>query len=695
MPSRTAIATPTDVYPRDGNCINFDIELEDTRWATFSFTNQCDALTFVTKDIYDVTTNKAVGHYFQRNGLLTDGSDNLIYMRGDKFGSRVPVDGFISGRHYKYKITCYTHFIDFKTKNIGLPNPCVPYASGIIEYVRTPSLIIIQKGITKLRQPYYWHEGQDDQVLVGCTYMRIKDEMRMIKEYNSKTGEATLDSPFSNEALSNLKELQYYLCCNYIEDGWYDFYYRDEIESETTITTGNFGLHCSSTYYHPNYIGLEKYRYKVYSKSNADYINGHIGVEQDELELNDKTHIALEKNIDNDIVGKTILIETAKGITTGDYVEKGYSDIITYYDSSTGIATIKSGIKQWIAVDSLYTIQLGSETLIADSGNLLSQSKEADFMVYPYQPMNVTTELTSYEKQFYSTTESIKFTPTVNSPVNSHTVSVNNKNQNVRIDFNLDSAVASNTNYLTHIYRKDNNESLWKIAGFRQQDVTKSIASQDSTFVDYMAGNNRDYQYAIVPLFRSSASANGVRFKPYIIDDVNTKWDGWTITSLMDYQKYVKQFLTKSNFTTTFLSYTKRQHDKKFYKAIETWRFISDINSGDISHNLGLVTHVGTSTFPTVSRTNNNYESGSFTANLLTLECPSGQILDDIEKVERWKRFINGDNLFLLKSDKGDVWVISIAENVSRQYDESTPWVLTKVSYSWVQVEDNDNVIIV
>ena len=96
MPSRTAIATPTDVYPRDGNCINFDIELEDTRWATFSFTNQCDALTFVTKDIYDVTTNKAVGHYFQRNGLLTDGSDNLMYMRGDKFGSRVPVDGFIS-----------------------------------------------------------------------------------------------------------------------------------------------------------------------------------------------------------------------------------------------------------------------------------------------------------------------------------------------------------------------------------------------------------------------------------------------------------------------------------------------------------------------------------------------------------------------------------------------------------------------
>lgn len=684
MASRSVIATPRDVYPRDGNCINFNVEYEGEIWGRFSLTNMCDTLTFLRHIIYDATTNERVGEYFLRNGVLQDGSGNLKYMKGDTINVLIPNYNFISGRHYKYKIISYTNFIDERIGNIGQPNPCVPYASGMVLNVFYNSSLQIQDNIVKLYPRYYWHKGQADEVLVGCTYMRIGNEMRMITDYDSKTGFVTLESGFSNEALGNRKNLQYFLYCNYIEDAWYDFYYREDIKSNTVLTTGSFGLHCLSTYTHPNHIGMETYRYKVYAKSNDDYVNGTI---QDITVA--RNQVALQTGITQNIVGKTIVIAKTTG-SSNEAVTEGYSSTILHYNSATGIATLRSAITEEIQVGAKYTIQLGTETLLDDSGKLNTQLKEADFMVYPYQPMNVVTELTSYEKQMYSATNSLNITPDTNTPVTSNTVDVNEDNQRVEINFRANRSL---DNYFTHIYRRDSDEGLWRIAGFRQQDINSKYPTTNSTFVDFMAGNNRQYEYAIVPLARSEDSQT--YFRPYTIQGVETNWDGWTITSLMDYDKYIEQNQDRTNFVTLYEKYSKRQNNKKFYKAMETWHFISDIDSGDIAHNLGLLTHVGTSTFPTVSRTNNNYESGSFTTNLLSLECPDGMIYDDIEKVERWKKFINGDNLFILKSDKGDVWIISIAENLSRSYDESTSLVLTKVSYSWVQVEDNNNVIII
>jgi hypothetical protein len=111
--------------------------------------------------------------------------------------------------------------------------------------------------------------------------------------------------------------------------------------------------------------------------------------------------------------------------------------------------------------------------------------------------------------------------------------------------------------------------------------------------------------------------------------------------------------------------------------------------------NIGRTVHVGTSTYPTIAGTNNKYQSGTFSANLLTLECQTETISDDIEKVRKWLDFITDDCLFILKSDKGDVWIVAISDNPSRSYDESIDNVLTKVSYSWTEVDSPENIQIV
>ena len=50
--------------------------------------------------------------------------------------------------------------------------------------------------------------------------------------------------------------------------------------------------------------------------------------------------------------------------------------------------------------------------------------------------------------------------------------------------------------------------------------------------------------------------------------------------------------------------------------------------------------------------------------------------------------------MFLLKSNKGDVWIVCVSDNPTRIYDSSVAGVPTTVTYAWVEVEDIDNIVI-
>ena len=73
---------------------------------------------------------------------------------------------------------------------------------------------------------------------------------------------------------------------------------------------------------------------------------------------------------------------------------------------------------------------------------------------------------------------------------------------------------------------------------------------------------------------------------------------------------------------------------------------------------------------------------------MYSVDCPGATLRDDIEKVELWQKFISGDHPFLLKSYKGDVWIVNIINTPTRQYEEGKPKIWTTVTYEWVQVDD-------
>lgn len=49
----------------------------------------------------------------------------------------------------------------------------------------------------------------------------------------------------------------------------------------------------------------------------------------------------------------------------------------------------------------------------------------------------------------------------------------------------------------------------------------------------------------------------------------------------------------------------------------------------------------------------------------------------------------------MLKSHKGDVWIINISDNPTRIYDSTSVLGLTNIKYDWIEVEDINDVIII
>ena len=203
---------------------------------------------------------------------------------------------------------------------------------------------------------------------------------------------------------------------------------------------------------------------------------------------------------------------------------------------------------------------------------------------------------------------------------------------------------------------------------------------------DYTAGFNIDYDYLIQYIYMSDDTINRTNnivtvtntvkyYKPFVVSDITYNCDETIITSLIPMS-------------------TGMVWKKYSYTAQETWKFVCPPDSNDITQNIGINLYDTTNGMPLITRNNKEYESSSFSMNLLQLTCPNQEIRDDINLVRKWIKFINGENDFLLKSVKGDVWVMEIAGNPSRAYEYGTNELLTTVKYDWVQVAKTEDVFV-
>lgn len=228
---------------------------------------------------------------------------------------------------------------------------------------------------------------------------------------------------------------------------------------------------------------------------------------------------------------------------------------------------------------------------------------------------------------------------------------------------------------------------------FRRNTVTNEIVRLDDyDFADYFVGNetntvhvdryryrdftvsnNESYEYICVPINK----ATGEIFKGRKTVDITTDFVGYTITAL-----------NKKNEID-------KNEDKNIYTLGDTWKFVGDISDTTITQNRNTFLHVGYAPLTDMSYTDVNYMTGSLSAMIGYINCETQQYTDNIELVRQWRKFITQKCPFILRSQKGDVWIVNITDNPTTEYQENHYKVPTRISFSWAECNKPDNIIIV
>lgn len=135
------------------------------------------------------------------------------------------------------------------------------------------------------------------------------------------------------------------------------------------------------------------------------------------------------------------------------------------------------------------------------------------------------------------------------------------------------------------------------------------------------------------------------------------------------------------------------------YKVGDSWKFAGDVQNTVVTQNTDRSLHVGYHTYPTLTLTETNYMTGTLTAMLGYVDCITSygtrKYEDNIELVRAWRDFITRPSIYMIKSQKGDVWIVNITDNPTTTYDESMREMPTTISFNWAECCNINDIIII
>lgn len=174
--------------------------------------------------------------------------------------------------------------------------------------------------------------------------------------------------------------------------------------------------------------------------------------------------------------------------------------------------------------------------------------------------------------------------------------------------------------------------------------------------IDYAFPNHGNYVYKITGLLGNGAVCDGTVEVP-----VSPNLTGYTIANIS-------------------------QGGDGKYIAGDIWRFSADIKNTTVTQNIDHYLHIGYGQYPVTSSTDVDYLSGTLTGMLGYLNCETKEFTDDITLVKEWRKFITQPAMFMLKSQKGDVWFVNIVDNPTTEYQEDHHKFPTSFSFNWIEV---------
>jgi hypothetical protein len=353
-------------------------------------------------------------------------------------------------------------------------------------------------------------------------------------------------------------------------------------------------------------------------------------------------------------------------------------------------------------------------SLVSDSGNIYAQNIRYEFW-HPYRhdisitPLygenstdyyKVVCEVVTQSGMSYQTEESFELTPVTPEEVTtSDTGQLSLKLYNFNVFWDSDFGAVlykvrgygSNTqighgDYMIFRTNVESDETVAMPFYFltREGDYFNTLVGRDIT-----APCHGKYRYSAA-LF----TQDGKFIRMELMQGSPYSREGYVPNADIEISEYAYYIIDLNYVPDSDLIYhpTDRDDEKLTFKPQNIWKFVGEIQDTTVTNNLDRVTHVGYNRYIASTSTEVNYQSGTLSAMLGYVDCTTKKYFDTIALVRAWRKFITQQKAFLLKSQKGDVWVVNITDNPSTQYNEMIRELPTTFTFSWAEVYSIDDI---
>lgn len=319
----------------------------------------------------------------------------------------------------------------------------------------------------------------------------------------------------------------------------------------------------------------------------------------------------------------------------------------------------------------------GQYKCVEESKNIYSQNIEYIFTrSNRYKDSRVRMTVVYQNGQVITKDESFVFEEPTNEilTANSLVATPNNAKNCIELNWTYTKTIQHGDEYDLYIYRTDVNtgitEYLYQVSSY---ELINDDIVVTNTYRDYKVGSNVEYTYTIIPFEFTGSNDGDVDYKSITSNLAKVKFNHWTISPI---------------------TYIHKEFDLiDYYTCNKSWKLIAEIDDVTITQNLNRTLHIGSGVLPSISTNNANYATGTLQGMLGYMDCDTKQWVDDINVVKEWREFITQNKQFLLQSPKGDVWVVSVSDNPTTEYEQGNH-IATYVSFNWVETEKADDIII-
>lgn len=598
--------------------------------------------------------------------------DSSNWYNGDECLVRYDAGTFENGKSYKYSMRLFQKDYDIFVMEGTVRN--------IPELSLTPSQIPVSAELTNVHSPIYYNiEGE--KTMVGACYIEIDDgnicERRLITNYNpnlkygSDDGYGNYDyksyfeieAPFSVTPTPGTK---YRVFCNYITSPEYFFQTKKTpVVSMPTIELTRLGkIHCKALYSQAQNTEIKYYEYELYKKTDGD---SQPPIDTTVADYTGDENLSLQVNLNSIpinyhgewLVGDSIYCTITH--VEGDVTTQETRQVKTYSRKS-GIVTVTDNFTQIPSVGDSVKIFAAVEKLINKSPKIYSQRLEYDLNDCMLDTeCRVLCRVVTQDGVIVENSSTKTFT-SVPLPDERPTIC------NCKINYKDCTVDISHGNYTEIIQRED-----------MKTGEIKTLVSGTLLAQDWFAASNKTYRYHVVSIVEQDNEYKYTTER--ITNTVTPEWDCWSITALLLAED-------ESGFS---------ECDGEIYRTdytYGTWRLFVEPEMDDVVQNISPTVHETIHALPKVTSSEVNYISGGITCGLGQIECSDKTFIDDIYKVEAWRKFIAQKCVYLLKSPKGDVWVVNISSSPTSKYERNTK-SLTTISFNFVETKALNEISIV